>query len=391
MNEVLEKVTVENWEIINLGNAATFVNGYAFKPTDWSDNGLEIIRIQNLTKSSKQVNYYRGEIDEKYKIKKGDLLISWSATLGVYEWFGDDAWLNQHIFKVIFDKKEFDKSFFRHLISTVINKLDQEVHGSTMKHITKKRFDEIQIPFPDLPTQQKIAGILDKADTLRQYNKQLIEKYDALTQSLFLEMFGDPVRNEKGWKIKTIGDMIDFLTSGSRGWAKYYSDKGDLFLRIQNVGYNKLRLDDLCFIDTPNTAEAKRTKVIPGDIIMSITADLGRTAVIPENFPAAFINQHLAILRLSKDYNPNYVSAFIASSGGQTLFNKLNKGGVKSGLNFNDIKSYSVFCPPIHLQNQFALRVQHIEQQKQQAQEALAKSESLFQSLLQRAFKGELK
>ena len=269
--------------------------------------------------------------------------------------------------------------------------LNDVVSGSAQPQITRENLSKVKIPNPSFPTQQKIANILDKADELRQYNKQLIEKYEALTQSLFLDMFGDPVKNENGWELKTLGDIVDFLTSGSRGWAKYYSNEGDIFLRIQNVGYNKLRLDDICYINTPNTAEAIRTKVLSGDIVLSITADLGRTAVIPDNFPNAFINQHLAILRLSKENNPIFVSAFIASSGGQTLFNKLDKGGVKAGLNFTDIKSYNIFCPPIELQNQFAERVAIIETQKQQAQEAFAKSEVLFQGLLQQAFNGELK
>ena len=268
--------------------------------------------------------------------------------------------------------------------------LNDVVSGSAQPQITRENLSKVKIPNPSFATQQKIATILDKADELRQYNQQLIEKYEALTQSLFLDMFGDPVKNEKGWEKKSLGEILKFLTSGSRGWAKYYSNTGDIFLRIQNVGYNKLRLDDLTFINTPNTAEAKRTKVEPGDIVISITADLGRTAVIPDNFPTAFINQHLAILRLSEDNNPFYISEFIASNGGQTLFNKLDKGGVKSGLNFTDLKSYKLFLPPLELQNQFAERIQLIEAQKQQAQEALAKSEALFQGLLQQAFKGEL-
>ncbi len=156
----VEKLDTVNWEIINLGDAATFVNGYAFKPTDWSEKGLEIIRIQNLTKGSAQINYFEGEIKERYKVRKGDLLISWSATLGIFEWKGQDAWLNQHLFKVIFDKKEFDKSFFKHLISSSLHKMEQEVHGATMKHITKKKFDAFKIPLPPLPQQQKIAKLL---------------------------------------------------------------------------------------------------------------------------------------------------------------------------------------------------------------------------------------
>lgn len=288
------------------------------------------------------------------------------------------------------DKKQVFSKFVYYYLSGNMNILESGFKGAGLKHISKDYLENIEIPLPSIATQQRIATILDQADAIIQNNRAIVQKYDALTQSLFLDMFGDPVKNEKGWEMKTLGEIVDFLTSGSRGWAKYYSSEGDIFLRIQNVGYNKLRLDDICYITTPNTAEAKRTRVIPGDIVLSITADLGRTAVIPENFPNAFINQHLAILRLSQENNPIFVSAFIASYGGQTLFNKLDKGGVKAGLNFTDIKSYNIFCPPIELQNQFAERVAVIEDQKQQAQLALAKSEELFQSLLQRAFKGEL-
>ena len=139
--------------IIKLGEAATFINGYHFKPSDWSTKGLEIIRIQNLTGSSNETNFFEGELNSKYSVVNGDLLISWSATLGVFEWNTGNAWLNQHIFKVVFNKKEFDKRFFKHLISQVLSEMNRQVHGSTMKHITKDRFDNIKIPYPPLETQ----------------------------------------------------------------------------------------------------------------------------------------------------------------------------------------------------------------------------------------------
>lgn len=288
------------------------------------------------------------------------------------------------------DKKRVFSKFVYYYLSGNMNILENGFKGAGLKHISKDYLENIEIPLPNLATQQRIAAILDQADDIIQNNRAIVQKYDALTQSLFLDMFGDPVKNEKGWEVKSLGKILKFLTSGSRGWAKYYSNAGDIFLRIQNIGYNKLRLDDLTFINTPNTAEAKRTKVEPGDIVISITADLGRTAVIPSDFPTAFINQHLAILRFSEESNPFYISAYIASKGGQTLFNKLDKGGVKSGLNFTDLKSYKLLLPPLELQNQFAERVAMIEAQKQQAQLELAKSEELFASLLQRAFNGEL-
>jgi type I restriction enzyme S subunit len=377
--EVMQKVRLKHIVKISKGKKSIEVNS----------SNLRYIQIGDLRNDNNLK--YAEHSKSNVLCTKNDVLIAWDgANAGTIGYNLEGAVGSTLAKLVINDNYKIFPNFLGRFLQTKSKSLRDNCSGATIPHISKSELENIEIPLPSLLTQQKIAEILDTADQLRQYNKQLIEKYDALTQSLFLDMFGDPVRNEKGWDVKCLGDIIDFLTSGSRGWAKYYSDEGDVFLRIQNVGYNKLKLDDLTYIQTPETAEAKRTKVQTGDIIISITADLGRTGVIPTNFPKAFINQHLAILRLKENYNPNYVSAFIASIGGQALFQKLDKGGVKSGLNFTDLKSYLIFCPPLSLQNQFAERVQMIETQKQQAQEALAKSEDLFQSLLQRAFKGEL-
>jgi len=114
------------WEIVNLGDVATFINGYPFKPTEWATEGLEIIRIQNLTKGSSETNYFKGAVPEKYKIVKGDILISWSATLDIFVWNGNDAWLNQHIIKVVFDKIEIDRQFFIYLIKHILDDIKDE-------------------------------------------------------------------------------------------------------------------------------------------------------------------------------------------------------------------------------------------------------------------------
>jgi type I restriction enzyme, S subunit len=253
-----------------------------------------------------------------------------------------------------------------------------------------KYLKTLKIPLPPLAEQQKIATILDAADSLRQKDRQLIDHYTALSQSLFLEMFGDPVANPMGWESLCLNEMMTFLTSGSRGWAQYYSDDGDLFLRIQNVGKNQLLLKDVAYVKAPDDAEAKRTTVEAGDILLSITADLGRTAVIPKELARAHINQHLAIIRLEDKYEPYYVSEYISSMGGKRQFMQLDKGGVKAGLNFTDIKTLSILNPPIELQKQYVERSLQIIGQKQLAQASLEHSEVLFNSLLQQAFTGQL-
>jgi type I restriction enzyme S subunit len=246
---------------------------------------------------------------------------------------------------------------------------------------------EFQIPFPPLTEQKRIASLLARADRLRQLRQTAHDLGDALLQSVFLEMFGDPQFNDKKWDLVTLGDKITFMTSGSRGWAEHYSDKGDLFLRIQNVGANQLLLDDVAFVQAPDTAESKRTRVQPGDLLISATADLGRTAVIPENFPTAYINQHLFLLRL-KDLNPVYVAGYFSTPTGKAQILRLVREGVKSGLNFDDARSLTVFNPPLSLQEEFAGVVARVESLRGRMGESTPQVEGLFESLLSESFGG---
>lgn len=271
-----------------------------------------------------------------------------------------------------------------------IRRMVERATGASYPAVSDSIIKDELIPLPSIATQKKIAAILDKADALRKKDQQQLAKYDELLQSVFYDMFGDPVKNEKGWETKKLSDMIEFMTSGSRGWARFYQTTGDIFLRINNVKKNFLKLDDVIYVNAPKGAEAERTKVKVNDILLSITADLGRTAVIPDGFPTAYINQHLALIRLHGNYNSFYVSQYISSKGGHVQLMKSNKGGVKAGLNFNDIKELKIPLPPIALQNSFFSVAQNIQTQKEILKQQAEQSENLFQSLLQRAFKGEL-
>lgn len=180
-----------------LGDVASYMNGYAFKPSDWSDTGLPIIRIQDLTGNSYQANRYNGEYALKYEVNQGDVLISWSASLGVYVWQGEKALLNQHIFKVIFDKTEISKSFFVHQVENILEKASSEAHGATMKHLTKPVFDALPFYLPPLDEQRKIAAVLDKVSDLIAKRRQQLDKLDELIKARFVEMFGEPIYNSK--------------------------------------------------------------------------------------------------------------------------------------------------------------------------------------------------
>jgi type I restriction enzyme S subunit len=204
-------------------------------------------------------------------------------------------------------------------------------------------------------------------------------------------MFGNQSEVMQSWPNKHLGDLLDFLTSGSRGWARYYTNRpGNKFLRIQNIGYDELLLHDVSFVDPPETKEAARTTVAPGDVLLSITADLGRTAVIPEGFGRAFINQHLSILRTSSKIESEYLSAYLSSPSGQEQIWGRNRQGVKAGLNFDDIRSFVIPVPPVELQREFISRQQSARAVLNKQREHAEKLDDLLTSLQAKAFRGEL-
>ena len=156
MSETLPK----NWQNVPLGNIAQYINGRAFKPHEWETSGLPIIRIQNLTKSTDTVNYTSKEHEEKYFVKDGDILMAWSATLDVFVWDDGPAWLNQHIFNV----KELsivDRKFLFYALKRAISEFYSKTHGTGMVHVTKPIFEAHEIPFPPLNEQKRIVAKLD--------------------------------------------------------------------------------------------------------------------------------------------------------------------------------------------------------------------------------------
>lgn len=148
------------WRWATLGEVATYYNGRAFKPEEWRQSGLPIIRIQNLTSREATFNYYDGPVEATNKVASDDLLVSWSASLDAYIWDSGPAVLNQHIFKVA-EKEGITRRYLYHVVRYVMADIRARVHGATMRHITKPEFERIRIPLAPLPQQESLAAALD--------------------------------------------------------------------------------------------------------------------------------------------------------------------------------------------------------------------------------------
>jgi type I restriction enzyme, S subunit len=266
---------------------------------------------------------------------------------------------------------------------------DRAVMGKTLN---KAKLKELQIPLPPLAEQQQIAAILDAADSLRQKDRQLIDHYTILSQSLFLEMFGDPVTNPMGWDIKAADSVIDLLTGYAFKSKDYSSNEDDihlcggLIITPSGIDWNKAK-----FWSRSNLDGLERYRIKQDDIVMAMDRPW-----ISSGFKIHKITksdkESLLVQRTARIRGKNVNQDFLYFLFKHPAFEKQARTTETTvpHISPNDIRNYELIVPPLDLQNQFAERIKLIEVQKQQAQASLEKSEALFSSLLQRAFTGEL-
>lgn len=312
------------------------------------------------------------------------------STTGVVGYLTFEACANQSVTGILPSKKHNSKYLY-HYLNHIRPKVINDAYGGAQPHISQGYVKELQIPLPDLPTQQKIANILDKADELRQYNQLLIEKYDALTQSLFLDMFGDPVKNEKGFELVTIRDLCSEVKYGTSEKA---NDNGKYpYLRMNNISFKGyMDFKDLKYVNLSDK-DLPKYIVKKGDVLFNRTNSkelVGKTGIIT-NDDIYVIAGYLIRVRTNEYANPYFIWAYLNSKWAKLTLNNMCKNIVgMANINAQELQDIIILKAPIELQNQFAERVHLIETQKQQAQETLAKSEALFQGLLQQAFNGTL-
>lgn len=374
---------MNKWKTVRLGDIATYINGYAFKPSDWGTEGLPIIRIQNLTGNDYETNFFNGEIPQKYYVKNGDVLISWSASLGVYEWNNGTALLNQHIFKVVFNKIEVDKKYFIFTVANLLNEMAKQTHGSTMRHITKTDFDNMQFPLPSLKEQKHISELLEKCTTIIKTYKKMIEKYDTLIKSRFIEMFGDPLENSKHWETQNLGNLCEIVRGGSPRPIDKFLGGTIPWIKIGDATNG----DDIYLYKTKEyiiEEGIKKSRLIPeGSLIFAnCGVSLGFARII--KFQGCIHDGWLAFQNIDKNLN----NVFLLKSLNMCTdyFRKTAPDGTQPNLNTSIMKSFVQILPPINLQNEYVHFVEQIDKSKFSINKSLENAKSLYKSLIQECF-----
>ena len=246
--------------------------------------------------------------------------------------------------------------------------LEKYFSGATIPHIYFKDYQNEEFTLDDLNKQHEVVTTLRKVEFVIENRQQQLQKLDELVKARFVEMFGDPIMNPKRYPVHQLSEYISSLTSGSRGWAQYCVENGtEWFITIKNVKDCHITTDNMQPVNAPDNAEAKRTKVQEGDLLISITADLGRTGIVTKEIAehGAYINQHLSCIRINKEVlNPLFVAHYMESPAGKEQFTAKNQSAVKAGLNFNSINSLKLYVPPLKEQEEFIAFVKQVNKSK---------------------------
>ena len=386
-------------EMKTLGTVATYINGRAFKPSEWEKAGMPIIRIQNLTSENAPYNYSKGIFEEKYIVHNGDLLFAWSASLGAHIWKGQDAWLNQHIFKVL-PKEGIDRDYLYYFLLAVVAELYAKTHGSGMVHITKAPFMNTPIPVPSLPEQERIVARIEELFSQLDAGVETLKKTKAeivlYRQAVFSSVIGKYDGVSK--KLSDIAVTVD----GDRG--KNYPKKAELtqtgdclFLTAANVKPYGWSFEDNTFISKEKDGILHGGRLQKNDVVITTRGTLGNVAIYDESVPfdTVRINSCMLIIRVTDEsVSPYYLAQYLMSPMFKYQIAKLKSGTAQPQIPANILREIPLKIPSSNDQNaiigELTGKFSVCDSIEQTVDTALQQAEAMRQSILKNAFEGKL-
>ena len=381
------------WKWQELGSCAQLINGRAYSQHELLDRGTPVLRIQNLNGGDRW--YYSNLVlpAEKY-CHDGDLLYAWSASFGPYRWTGPKAIFHYHIWKVV-PHHDLDKAFAYRLLQWITAEIKSAAHGVAMLHMTKAEMEAWPVPIPPLAEQRRIASILDATEALREKRRQAIAELDSLVQSVFLEMFGDSMCNSHRWPVQRLGDLAEKFSDGPFGSnlkTEHYTNGGVRVIRLQNIGVGEFLNSDKVFISNTHFRSLAKHTCMPGDVLIGTLGDPNlRACIQPTNIPIALNKADCVQMRVEpRKADPAYISALLNQPSTQLMAQGKIHGQTRLRISMGRLRELIVPVPPLALQRAFQERVAVARGVKGTQLQSLLNIDSLFASLQQRAFRGDL-
>ena len=371
-----------------LPEVCTIQYGFPFDSTKFSDsNGMPLIRIRDVVRGYSET-YTTEEYKSEYIVHENDLLIGMDGEFNIAKWGKTPALLNQRVCRLA-PKDSIDKDYLFYFMPIALKRIEEKTPFVTVKHLSAKELNKIEIPVLSLEEQRKIAETLSKVDKLIAFRDQQLAKLDELVKARFVEMFGDCHHNPKGWQTKTVED-IAFVGSSKRVFVEELQADGIPFYRGTEVGAlaEKKAINPELFITEEHynrlcTMSGKPQK---GDLLMPSICPDGRIWIVDTDAPFYFKDGRVLWIHLtSADYNSVFL-LYTLKDRIMTDYDSIASGTTFAELKIFSLKKCRVFDAPIALQNKFAAFVERVDKQKQTVQQSLEKLELMKKALMQEYF-----
>lgn len=389
--------------MVKLGDICETTQGVQITKANTKDEpyegGFRYLYIADFL-SDKKLSFVDDVFDNK-KVTTNDLVMANTGSPGrVFK--GKEGILSNNLFKITFAQEVVNRDYLYLMLSSNVfqNVLQQQMKGGIQKHLGHQTISRQEIPLPPLDEQKRIAAILDKADSVRRKRQQAIALADDFLRCVFLDMFGDPISNPKGWEVKKLKEISSKIASGNtpKGGSKNYVDEGITFLRSQNVWKNKLLLDDVVYIDEKTHESMSKSSLKHKDILMTKTgrintenSSLGRAALYLGEDGKANLNGHVYFIRLVENVLHEFVVFILTTKEYRDYIRSVCVGGIdKRQLNKDHLEEFPIIYPPKEMQEQFVEKVNIARSMLEKAKLGLKESEQMFNGLSQKAFAGEL-
>ena len=413
----MSSIMREDWIECELGEFFETVTGNTPSKKEIDNYGKDIPFIKPPDITNSAINSVSEYLSLKGKksariLPRNSVLVTCIGNLGRVGFNKEEVAFNQQINAIVpIENIDYKFTFFQAQSGNFRNQLESLSTSTTVALVNKSSFNSVKFKLAPLPIQRaivsKIEALFSDLDNGIANFKKAQAQLKIYRQAVLKKAFEGELTNKniehgelpKEWKWVNSGDLFSFVTSGSRGWAKYYSESGSIFIRITNLNFDTLNLDlreeKIQYVNPPQNSEGSRTKIEEGDFLFSITGYLGMFAIAPK-LESAFVNQHVCLCRPKDSFNKKYLAYWIiAKCGGHYYLNKNQKGAVKAGLNLEDLKTFPVPIPPtISEQTQIVQEIESrlsvCDKMEQSITESIAKAEALRQSILKKAFEGKL-
>lgn len=404
----------ENWVWVRLGEVNKYVSK-SVTPISEPDKIFELYSVPSMADDYPEIIAGSDIASSKQSVCKEDVLLCkinprinrvWKVSQFTdNELIASSEWIiirNNHI-NANYLMYCFQSKYFREFMLSNVSGV-----GGSLMRAQPKYVQTYPIPLPPLSEQQRIVESIEelfaKLDEAKERLQEVADSFAvrkaAILHNAFTGELTKQWRRENGvsyesWEEKKGEDFFEYVTSGSRGWAKYYSDKGSIFIRMGNLNHGTIELDfsDIQYVELPDQVEGQRSKLQKNDILISITADVGMIALVREDMDA-YINQHVALARPKNDLYAEFLAWYFVSDDGLQQMQNKQRGATKIGLGLQDIRSIILKIPTLPEQHEIVRLIDDLlarERSAQQAAEqALASIDLMKKSILARAFRGEL-